>query len=91
MEYHFTLLGAHRAKFMCVCLSAQLCEPAVFASIKCAMYVYVCVCVCVQLNECMSAEGGTVLIGEATCQAPEGTFSGCFDTVTLRLLSHGWR
>ena len=37
----------------------------------------------------MSAVGGAVLIGKATCQAPEGTFSSYFDTVTLLFLSHG--
>ena len=43
MEYHFTPLDAHRAKFVsvcvcvCMCVSARLCE----------LGVCVCVCVCV--------------------------------------------
>ena len=60
--------------YVCVCLSENvLC-----------MFMSVCVCV----SECVN-EGGAVLIGKATCQALEGTFSSYFDTVTL-LFSVTW-
>lgn len=44
---------------------------------------------CMLRPVCHSVEDRAVLIGEATCQALEGTFSSYFDTLTS--LSHGWR
>lgn len=56
MEYHFTLLDAHGAKFMCVCISAQLWELSVCLCLKIVLCMFMPVCVCA--SECVNEWGG---------------------------------
>lgn len=64
MEYHFTPLDAHGAKFMCVCVCVHFCltpsAECVFAYLKMG---YVCLCLPFHLNVWMSVEVGAALIG----------------------------